>query len=215
MLDYLLYPLLVLTIKTAFDVGQRLTHDKPFRVGVTSLVLVPFVAIPTLLQLAIPRLYHGLAGIPSLTLQHHEYWRLLTAVTVQDGGLVGAMFNLVALVFITLVADRVWGWRKAIAIFVVAAVALNLVGVLFGAEVAGNSGATFVLATSMVGAYLIARRPKGKLWEALACAAIGIFLSAFQNPHGYAIVAGVIAGGLLRWLPTALATAHRSDVKRV
>jgi membrane associated rhomboid family serine protease len=195
MLDYLIYPLLVLAIKTAFDSGQQLTHGKPLRPGVTSWVLVPFVAVPTLVQLLVyPRLYHWLAGIPSLTVHHHEYWRLLTAMTVQDGGWMGAVFNLVTLTFITLVADRMWGWRISLTIFVVAGIVLNLTGVLFGAEVAGNSGATFVLAASLAGAYLAVRRPNGKLWEAVACAAIGVFLAALQNPHGYAIVAGAGVG---------------------
>jgi hypothetical protein len=67
------------------------------------------VGIPTLAQFTVaPWLFENLQRDWTL-IGRGQVWRLLTALVVQDGGLVGALFNLLALAAIGVAAEQVLG----------------------------------------------------------------------------------------------------------
>ena len=78
-----------------------------------------------------------------------QVWRLLTTLVVQDGGLAGAIFNLVALGAIGVAAEQVWGARRWTAIALAAGLGAQFWGIIVQPVGAGNSVAVFGLAASM------------------------------------------------------------------
>lgn len=80
----------------------------------------------------------------------HQWWRLLTSVLVQDGGIVGTLANLVLLALALGLCLHLWGPTLTMTTFVIAGVGLNILAVRYGAsDGGGNSGATFPLLASL------------------------------------------------------------------
>jgi len=154
-------------------------------------LLCAAVGVPSVLQFVFPQLLVRLGRDPAAVL-HGEVWRLVTANFVQDGGLPGTVFNLLALALIAPGAERAWGTRHTVGLFLACGVAWNAAAVLLGSAGAGNSCATFALAASMAVAAL--RQPgPGRIGSALCLAAgAGLFLAG--DPHWIGIACGALAG---------------------
>ncbi|MFE2425783.1 rhomboid family intramembrane serine protease [Streptomyces sp. NPDC059373] len=163
----------------------------PFPVAALTLWLL--VAVPSLLQLAFPSIYRALHRAPDLITQHGQWWRLLTAVLVQDGGVGGTAFNLAALAVVAVVAERLWGPRPTPAIFAACALAMNVLGVWWNAEGGGNSGATFGLAMSMAGLALLRGDGRVRVLALPACGA-AVVLVAIGDGHGVVALFGAALG---------------------
>jgi membrane associated rhomboid family serine protease len=78
-----------------------------------------------------------------------QIWRLLTSLVVQDGGLAGAIVNLIALAAIGVAAEQVWGAKRWAAIALAAGLGAQFWGIIVQPVGAGNSVAVFGLAASM------------------------------------------------------------------
>jgi hypothetical protein len=153
------------------------------------------VAVPSLLQMAFGGLLGQLQRDPDLIRQDGEWWRLVASGVVQDGGIFGTVFNLAVLALIAVLADSVWGTVRAVSVFLVALVAFNLSATFASPAVgAGNSAATFGLATSMVGLALAARRERVVLLLAGVTMIDGIALLALGDAHDEVIVGGLLIG---------------------
>src|SRR6266545_5668463 len=96
------------------------------RPPVAAVALWLAVAIPSLLQAPFPGMLHSLGRDPDLIRGHRQWWRLVTSVLVQDGGVAGTGFNLTVLALIGVLAVRIWGSTRSLIIFAVAAIAFNL-----------------------------------------------------------------------------------------
>ena len=105
---------------TAFGAGMMTRDDLKVRVAgadsrqgarlpFATIVLCCLVAIPSLLQFPFPRLFYALRRDGDLILHHGELWRLVTALVVQDGGTAGLIGNLLVLVLVGVVAERIGG----------------------------------------------------------------------------------------------------------
>lgn len=55
------------------------------------------VAVPSLAQILFPGVYRALHRDAEAVTSGHQWWRLLTSVVVQDGGVIGTVSNLVLL----------------------------------------------------------------------------------------------------------------------
>jgi len=160
------------------------------------------VAVPSLAQRVVPGLYGALDRDPSAVLDHRQWWRVVTAMAVQDGGLAGTAVNLLLLAVVLPVAVRVRGGGVAAALFLGCGAALNVVGVLAGAPSGGgNSGAAFALALGVAVRAWTAPggdRPFGAvlLGRGLAagCLLAAVALVALGDAHGIAMLAGAAAG---------------------
>jgi hypothetical protein len=169
-------------------------HHRPFPVFALAATVV--IGVPSLLQYVWPILTTTLDRNPDLTLQHGQWWRVLTALLAQDGGLAGAIFNLVVVAGVTLVGEWVWGSWLALLLFLIPSLGLNLLAiVLWHAPGGGSSFASDGLLTSVCAlALLTLRDPIARVCAAIAIL-IGIALIVFLNDaHGVAILVGAALG---------------------
>ncbi|MGI8902312.1 MAG: rhomboid family intramembrane serine protease [Solirubrobacteraceae bacterium] len=194
---------IVLLIKIAARIlGIASWPDRPAPVPVPAIGLFALVAIPTAAQAIWPSVFGALRRDPHLITTHHEYWRLLTSMLVQDGGVAGAIFNLVTLAIVATLAAWFWGGPRTIGFFVVLGFVFDLMGVAYDQAGAGSSGATYGLVATIAGFALV--RGSGRLRLGCAAAlAFGGLIWAVGNIHGMAVVADGTLGAAY-----ALAGAH-------
>ncbi|MFI6597930.1 rhomboid family intramembrane serine protease [Nonomuraea sp. NPDC050536] len=108
------------------------------RVPLASIAVVAVTAVPSLLQFAVPGLEPALMRDPA-AISHGEWWRLATALVVQDGGLFGTVFNLATLAVLAFLAERTLGPARMLLLYVTGAVVGEATGYLLGVAGAGNS----------------------------------------------------------------------------
>jgi membrane associated rhomboid family serine protease len=163
------------------------------RFPIVALVSTIAIGIPSLLQFAFPSIGDALSRHPSLELQG-QWWRVLTAIMAQDGGLVGAIFNLVVVAVVVTLGERAWGRWRTVLLFLGPSMLLNLLAVAWNARGGGSSFASDALLLSMcsLGA-LTLRRPLIIACAGIAVAA-GIVLVAANDAHGVAMLVGAALG---------------------
>lgn len=129
-----------------------------------------------------------------------EWWRLITPLFVQDGGIGGSIFNLVSLFFVGLIGERLWGSWRCIAIFFVCGILSEAVALSWQPIGAGNSIANFGLAASVAIVALISTRQRLVQLAAGLALASGLVLVLLRDIHGAATILGVIVGMVWLWL---------------
>jgi rhomboid protease GluP len=125
-----------------------------------------------------------------------QVWGLVTALTVQDGGVAGAVFNLVSLVVIGVVAEYLLGHRWWFVGFAVPALTAELVALSWQPVGAGNSVGVAGLCGAVVG--LVVRRSAASLPAVLWLAPVVVLVLA-HDIHGAAGVAGLVVGLGIRY----------------
>jgi hypothetical protein len=134
---------------------------------------------------------------PAATLQHGEWWRVLTSVVAQDGGLVAAVFNLVVVVVVTVLGEWVWGRWRMLLLFLLPSIALNLLAIAWNAPGGGSSFASDGLLMSICGLGLVVSRGLVVRLCGLVAVAIGVVLVVVNDAHGLAMLLGAAFGVLL------------------
>jgi membrane associated rhomboid family serine protease len=119
-----------------------------------------------------------------------EWWRLATALAVQDGGVAGTVSNLISLLLVGGAAERLWGSRRWLLIFVAGAVVSELIALAWQPIGAGNSVANFSLAGAVAVRCVLDRRSLAVRIAAAVTLAAGIALLALRDIHGAATLAG-------------------------
>ncbi len=186
--------MLLLLLAGARMVAVDGDRARPGRIATGAFILFALVLVPTVAQAFDHSVYTSLARRPHEITAHHEYWRLFTSELVQDGGVEGAVYNLVTLAVVATFAGWFWGGARSIAIFFVLGVAFDIVNVLSHQAGGGNSGATYGLAATLAG-YGLLRAPLPQLRALCAVAVLGgPVIWALGNIHGYAILAGGVLG---------------------
>jgi rhomboid protease GluP len=194
---------------TAFGAGMMTRDDPKMRVAsansrlttrfpLATIALCCLVAIPSLLQFPFPRLFYALRRDGDLILHHGELWRLVTALVVQDGGTAGLIGNLLVLVLVGVVAERIWGSWRVLALFFGTGVLSEFVGLAWQLIGAGNSVANFGLAAGVLLCCIL--RASAILPRVLAVFGIasGFGLLALRDIHGAALTIGLcLSAGLL------------------
>lgn len=148
------------------------------RVPLASIAVVAVTAVPSLLQFALPGLEPALMRDPA-AIAGGQWWRLVTALVVQDGGLFGTVFNLLTLAALAVLAERTLGPARMLLLYATGAVVGEITGYVLGVAGAGNSITVCALA-----------------------GVAGLVLAALANIHGLPVLAGMLAG----WLVTARRT---------
>ncbi|MEW9556311.1 rhomboid family intramembrane serine protease [Nonomuraea sp. NPDC050783] len=119
-----------------------------FKPYLTAVVLA-ITAVPSLLQFVLPGLEPAWARDPAAIAATGQWWRLVTALVVQDGGPLGTLFNLAFLAVLGYLAERALGRPRWLVLYAAGAVAGELAGYLLGRPGAGNSIALCALAAGL------------------------------------------------------------------
>nr|WP_274636171.1 hypothetical protein [Microbacterium bovistercoris] len=167
----------------------------PVRFTWWALILWLVVAIPSLLQLAVPELLD--AGMRNnAVVEQGQWWRIVTANVLQDGGLAGTLSNLSILAVTLLIVGRALPGALALMSFIVGGLASMLLQLSHPG--AGNSMATLALVAAA--AVITLRRPvrPASLVGVSVLVLIGIALTAIGNEHGPAILIGLAMGAAVR-----------------
>ncbi|GAA2644420.1 hypothetical protein [Streptomyces lunalinharesii] len=202
--------LMVLTFKCGLLlVGEETVRRRPVPWAAIALTAVAVGAV--VLQLAWPGAMDALDADP----RKSGWWRVVTSVFLQNGGVFGGAWNLVTLAVIAALAQ--WFWRGPLMLVLFAAGVLlpQQIDALFGETArstdprnfAGSSGATYFLAATLAaGLLLTAPRAKERLL-ALAVPAGGLAMwLAQENGHGLVACYGFALGAVL--LPLARRLPH-------
>jgi membrane associated rhomboid family serine protease len=168
------------------------------RVPVATIALCCLVAIPSLLQLRYPRLLTSLQRDRELILQHGEWWRVLTALVVQDGGAAGLIGNLLVLALVGVVAERIWGSWRVLALFFATGILSEFVALAWQPIGAGNSIGNFGLAAGVLLCCLLRATAIPPRVLAGVGIAGGLALLVMRDIHGAALTIGLcLSAGLL------------------
>lgn len=197
--------LYTLGLYCAFAAGSMLLRNQSFAhpsvtrkfhfPRVTSLLLLA-IAIPSFLQLLFPVLLSTFERDYQRFL-HGDWWRLISPLFVQDGGVSGTIFNLIGLALVGSVAEGIWNARSMLMIFFIGGLMGEIVGFAWQPIGAGNSVGNFSLAASVAVASLTRDSPTPvKLLAVLALGADGILLG-LHDIHGAAALMGAIQALLL------------------
>ena len=159
------------------------------RFPIVALILTVLIGVPSLLQFAFPQITQVLAREPDLELQG-QWWRVITAVAAQDGGLEGAIFNLVVVAVVTTLGERAWGRWRMLALFLVPSIVLNLLAVLWNAGGGGSSFASDGLLLSMCALGILTQRSWLFWFGSMVPLAAAIVLVIANDAHGVAMLIG-------------------------
>jgi rhomboid protease GluP len=135
-------------------------------------------------------------------LQSGEWWRLITPLVGQDGGLPGLIFNLVILLAVGAVVENLFGWKLLLITYVTAGVASEIAAytIMPNNGFAGNSVANFGL-IGLICAFGVLSRSGASLTGGLGLIG-GIVLLVLWDLHGIGFAVGALIGlgiGVVRW----------------
>jgi rhomboid protease GluP len=202
----LLAALYAIVLAAGWVSGQLLRPPERRAWATVAVLLV--VGVPSLVQLTVaPGLLEALERRP-VELADGRPWRLVTSLVVQDGGWAGAVFNLVELLLLGVLAERVWGPGRFLAIWLISGVGAQFWGLLVQPVGGGNSVANFGLAASLAVRALLRGDARARLAGAV-CLLGGLVLLAARDVHGGAVVLGA-AAGLLLTVPVRPRSPRRS-----
>lgn len=156
------------------------------------------VAIPTALQFRFPALLTALERDTSKVMAS-EWWRLVTALFVQDSGPAGSFFNLISLLAVGSVAEGLWGSRPWLVIFFISGIVGEAIALRWQPVGAGTSLAIFGLAASVAIACLSESSPRPARLAAVVALGACLWLLVLKDIHGAAALTGM-----------ALASSQRS-----
>jgi membrane associated rhomboid family serine protease len=119
-------------------------------------------------------------------------WRLLTSLLVQDGGWAGAAFNLVGLLAIGTVAERMFGRLRWVVVSILSVAIVQAFALFWQPTGAGNSILNFGLAGAVCATCLLSRPTRQLLVPALIASACFVLLLMERDIHGVAAVTGAL-----------------------
>lgn len=141
------------------------------------------------------------------------WWRVVTSVFMQNGGLFGGAWNIATLAVIAALADWFWGAPLTLGLFLAGILLPEHIDGLVGAgghhstdprNFAGSSGATYFLGATLASALLVrvirTARGEARGKEALLAAGVPVLGLAMwfaqSNGHGLVSVYGFLLGAL-------------------
>ncbi|MFG2140163.1 hypothetical protein [Streptomyces sp. NPDC048650] len=139
------------------------------------------------------------------------WWRVVTSVFLQNGGVFGAVWNIATLAVMAALAEWFWGGPLMVALFAAGILLPQRIDALFGEtgvsadprNFAGSSGATYFLAATLTAGLLLrggdGKKPSTERLLALGVPVLGLVLwFAQSNGHGLVAFYGFALGGLVR-----------------
>lgn len=127
-------------------------------------------------------------------LQSGEWWRLITPLVGQDGGLSGLIFNLVILLAVGAVVENLFGWKLLLVTYLAAGILSEVAAytIMPNQGFAGNSVANFGL-IGLVCAFGLMSSNAARLTGALGLLG-GVVLLVLWDLHGIGFAVGALIG---------------------
>ncbi len=157
----------------------------------TTILLALAIAVSSTLQFFFPSMLSALQRDYAQILRG-EWWRIVTALFVQDGGVSGAVFNVLSLLLIGRMAEQLWGGKRMIIVFFAGAIIGELAGFAWQPIGAGNSVGNFSLAAGIAAISLMRQHNKIAIIGALAALRADAALIVLHDIHGAAALAGAL-----------------------
>ena len=194
--------LLVLAVFLRSALGMVRQSARPRGFPWLTLVLVVVIGVPSIGQYTgLPAAGDALRREPQLTLHHGEWWRVLTSLLAQDGGLFAAIYSLAVVAVVITLSTWIQGPWLTLAIFVFSSIVLNLLALGWNAVGGGTSFASDGTMLSILAMGLVLARDRVVMICAVIAIAGGILLVVLADAHGIAILLGAVIGavhGMLR-----------------
>lgn len=175
--------------------GARAFAGWPWPRATLGLMLA--IAIPTTLQFFFPALLRLFERDHS-RFAAGEWWRIVTPLFVQDGGVSDSCFNLMALFFVGWATERRWGGRRCWFVFLAGGVLSEVISLAWQPVGAGNSVGNFALAGGLAFACLRPDPPRFASVMALLALGADLWLVLLRDIHGAAALVGVALAFLMR-----------------
>lgn len=173
---------------------------------VAAAILWSVVAVASLARLVFPGLLDVFRRQPVRTRDRGEWWRVLTAGLIEDGGVLLTVVNLLLLAVVAVAIVRVWGWYRALGLFLVGQVLWGLFTTfVFPSDGAGTTGATLASAATLAGLWPVVGATRSLLAASAATFLLGVVLVIAGDAHGVAVLIGMLLGAVLA---TVLPPAH-------
>jgi rhomboid protease GluP len=112
----------------------------------------------------------------------------------------GSIFNLVSLLIVGSIAERLWGSRRWLIIFFLGGVLCEVIALAWQPVGAGNSGANFALAASVAIICLTHNPLRLERILAFATLGAGMLLLILRDIHGAATAFGMAIALILIWV---------------
>ena len=195
-------------------VAVMVLRGRPRRAPALAVVAVLVIGIPSLLQFAVPAVGRVLERDPGRTWEHAEWWRPVTALLAQDGGLVAALFNLVVVAYVVLVAEQAWARGRTLLAFLGTSVVVNLIALAWGGHGGGSSFAVDGTMLALAVRTALTRPDAAIRVIAVVMTAIGAGLAIAGDAHGLAMLVGAAIGILITAFELARRRLGRSPAAR-
>lgn len=164
----------------------------------TTVGLAIAVMVPTIGQFVVPGLLSTLQR-DATAVASGEWWRLATALFVQDGGVSGSVANIAGLLLIGFVGEAVWGGRNLVVVFFAGGLCAEVAALWWQPIGAGNSIANVSVAASLAAWCLIRRWTRAAIIPASTAMIAWAILLGLRDIHAAAALFGSLLGAGLCW----------------
>ena len=189
--------LLVLAVFLRSALGMVRQNARPRGFPWLTLVLVVVIGVPSIGQyLGWTAVGDALRREPQLTLHHGEWWRVLTSLLAQDGGIWAAVYSLAVVAVVITLSSWIQGPWLTLAIFVFCSIVLNLLALGWNAVGGGTSFASDGTMLSVLVMGLVLAKDRVVMISAIIAIAGGILLVVLWDAHGVAILLGAAIGAV-------------------
>src|SRR5215212_2252043 len=196
--------LYVLGLFFAFATGSMLLRNqvsfpqamtKKSKFPQTTFLLLLVISIPSALQFSFPTILSTFQRDYERFL-HGDWWRLISPLFVQDGGVTGMIFNLFSLALVGSIAERIWNGRSMLITFFTGGIIAELVGFAWQPIGAGNSVGNFSLAARIAVVSLMHNLPKPMKILAILALGADFVLLGLRDIHGAAAMTEITLNNL-------------------
>ena len=189
--------LLVLAVFLRSALGMVRQSARPRGFPWLTLVLVVVIGVPSIGQyLGWTAVGDALRREPQLTLHHGEWWRVLTSLLAQDGGIWAAVYSLAVVAVVITLSSWIQGPWLTLAIFVSCSIVLNLLALGWNAVGGGTSFASDGTMLSVLVMGLVLAKDRVVMISAIIAIAGGTLLVVLWDAHGVAILLGAAIGAV-------------------
>ena len=156
------------------------------------------IAVPSTLQFAFLWVATAFRRDASIILSG-EWWRIFTALFVQDGDVGGSVFNILSLLLLGVVMETLGGPIRLLLLFFIGGIGSELIALVWQPVGAGNSVGNFSVAAGVAIACLGRTSSFPAKVGSCLIFAVGLVLLLVHDIHGAAVGIGTLVSLGMNW----------------